>query len=95
MREDILLCKTTAKKEEMSPWKCNRRIIFGVTGGIAAYKAPDILRAGGSRTVRWMSSLRALPKVRKSLVLSTLTGRKVGVKDFCRLKRVGRYPTSR
>ena len=62
----------------MSPWKRNRRILFGVTGGIAAYKAPDILRGwreDGCEVDVILS--RSAEEFVSPLVLSTLTGRKV------------------
>ncbi|HPX03152.1 MAG TPA: bifunctional phosphopantothenoylcysteine decarboxylase/phosphopantothenate--cysteine ligase CoaBC [Synergistaceae bacterium] len=62
----------------MSPWKCNRRIIFGVTGGIAAYKAPDILRGWRKQDCEVDVILtRSAEEFVSPLVLSTLTGRKV------------------
>lgn len=68
----------------MNPWKHNRKILFGITGGIAAYKAPDILRGwrkmGCEVEVILTSSAE---KFVSPLVLSTLTGKKVWrEKDF-------------
>lgn len=62
----------------MTRWKNNKKIVLGVTGGISAYKAPEILRAlvkagcdvevvltaGGERFV-------------SPMVLSTLAGKRV------------------
>ena len=68
----------------MSPWKHNRRILFGVTGGIAAYKAPDILRGWRKEGCEVEVILTGSAEEFVSpLVLSTLTGRKVWLeKDF-------------
>lgn len=62
----------------MSPWKHNRRILFGVTGGIAAYKAPDILRGWRKEGCEVEVILTgSAEKFVSPLVLSTLTGRRV------------------
>ncbi len=62
----------------MSPWKRNRRILFGVTGGIAAYKAPDILRGWRKEGCEVDVILsRSAEEFVSPLVLSTFTGRKV------------------
>jgi len=69
---------------QMSPWKRNRRILFGITGGIAAYKAPDILRGWTKQGCEVEVILtRSAEEFVSPLVLSTLTGRKVWLeKDF-------------
>ena len=62
----------------MSPWKRNRRILFGVTGGIAAYKAPDILRGWRREGCEVEVILsRSAEEFVSPLVLSTLSGRKI------------------
>lgn len=68
----------------MSHWKRNRRILFGITGGIAAYKAPDILRGWIKEGCEVEVILtRSAEEFVSPLVLSTLTGRKVWrEKDF-------------
>ena len=66
----------------MSPWKHNRRILFGITGGIAAYKAPDILRGWRREGCEVEVILtRSAEEFVSPLVLSTLTGRKVWRED--------------
>ena len=72
------------KRMQMSPWKLNRRILFGITGGIAAYKAPDILRGWIKEGCEVEVILtRSAEEFVSPLVLSTLTGRKVWLeKDF-------------
>jgi len=68
----------------MSQWKQNKRILFGVSGGISAYKAPDILRG-------WMKAgcevetilTDAAEQFVSPLVISTLTRRRVWLeRDF-------------
>ena len=62
----------------MSPWKRNRRILFGITGGIAAYKAPDILRGWRREGCEVEVILsRSAEEFVSPLVLSTLAGRKI------------------
>ena len=62
----------------MSPWKRNRRILFGITGGIAAYKAPDILRGWRREGCEVEVILsRSAEEFVSPLVLSTLSGRKI------------------
>lgn len=62
----------------MLKWKDKRRIVLGVTGGIAAYKAPEILRAlvkaGCEVEVVLTESAEAFVS---PMVLSTLAGRRV------------------
>lgn len=69
---------------QMSPWKRKRRILFGITGGIAAYKAPEILRGWTKEGCEVEVILtRSAEEFVSPLVLSTLTGRKVWLeKDF-------------
>lgn len=62
----------------MNQWKSNKKILFGISGGIAAYKAPDILhglvKAGCEvETILTESSEQFV----SPLVLSTLSGRSV------------------
>lgn len=62
----------------MSLWKSDKKILFGISGGIAAYKAPDILhglvKAGCEvETILTESAERFV----SPLVLSTLSGRRV------------------
>lgn len=68
----------------MSHWKANRKILFGISGGIAAYKAPDILhgwiKAGCEVEVILTESAEQFVS---PLVLSTLSKRRVWCeKDF-------------
>lgn len=68
----------------MSQWKKNRKILFGVSGGISAYKAPDILRGwikAGCEVETVLSE--AAEQFVSPLVISTLTGRRVWLEgDF-------------
>ena len=65
-------------------WKKGRRILLGITGGIAAYKVPDLVRrlrsAGNEVEIILTESAERLVS---PLVLSTLSGRRVWLqKDF-------------
>ncbi len=66
----------------MLPWKSDRRILLAVTGGIAAYKAPEIVRAlkKASCDVEVLLS-RAAASMVSPLVLSTLAGRRCRVEE--------------
>lgn len=66
----------------MLPWKSERRILLAVTGGIAAYKAPEIVRTlkQASCDVEVMLSKAASAMV-SPLVLSTLTGKRCWVEE--------------
>lgn len=62
----------------MSSWKNNRRILLGISGGISAYKIPELVRAwvkSGSKVEIIMT--QAAESFVSPLVLSTLTGRAV------------------
>lgn len=62
----------------MSQWKSNRRILFGISGGIAAYKAPDILHGWIKAGCEVETILTAnAERFVSPLVLSTLSGRRV------------------
>ncbi|HPU77554.1 MAG TPA: bifunctional phosphopantothenoylcysteine decarboxylase/phosphopantothenate--cysteine ligase CoaBC [Thermosynergistes sp.] len=59
-------------------WKSNRRVLFGISGGISAYKAPQIVRALRSYNCEVEIILtEAAEKFVAPLVLSTLAERKV------------------
>lgn len=62
----------------MSPGLTGRRVLLGVTGGIAAYKAPEIVRALQKRgaTVHCVATEKALRLVSRD-ALATLTGHAV------------------
>ena len=62
----------------MSPGLTGRRVLLGVTGGIAAYKAPEIVRALQKRgaTVRCVATEKALRLVSRD-ALAALTGHSV------------------
>lgn len=68
----------------MSPWKQNKKILFGISGGIAAYKAPDILHSwvkSGCEVETILSE--AAEQFVSPLAISTLTKRRVWLeKDF-------------
>ncbi len=66
----------------MNLWKHKRRILFGVSGGIAAYKAPDILRGWRKEGCDVEVILtRSAEEFVSPLVISTLTGRRVWRED--------------
>lgn len=58
-------------------WKRNRRILLGISGGIAAYKAPDLVRgfSGHGNEIEVVLTEAAETLV-SPLVLSTLSGRR-------------------
>ena len=62
----------------MQSWKTNRRILLGITGGIAAYKIPHLVRlitkAGSSAQVIMTDNARNFVA---PMTLGTLSGRKV------------------
>jgi len=65
-------------------WKRNRRILLGVSGGIAAYKAPDLVRGfvGLGNEVEVVLT-EAAEKLVSPLVLSTLSNRRTWLqRDF-------------
>lgn len=68
----------------MSQWKRNKKILFGISGGIAAYKAPDILHGwikSGCEVETILSG--AAEQFVSPLAISTLTKRRVWLeKDF-------------
>lgn len=68
----------------MSQWKQNKKILFGVSGGIAAYKAPEILRTWVKAGCAVETILtEAAEQFVSPLVVSTLTGRRVWLeRDF-------------
>ena len=62
----------------MVPWKTDRKILLAVTGGISAYKAPDILRGlvkAGCRVEVVLTE--DAERFVSPMVLSTLAGRRV------------------
>ena len=62
----------------MSTWKNNRRILLGISGGIGAYKIPELVRTwvkSGSQVEIIMT--KSAESFVTPLVLSTLTGRAV------------------
>lgn len=62
----------------MSTWRNNRRILLGISGGIGAYKIPELVRAwvkSGSQVEIIMT--KSAESFVTPLVLSTLTGRAV------------------
>lgn len=68
----------SARKRAMIDWKQNKKIVLGVTGGISAYKAPEIVRAlikGGCQVEVVLTSDGE--RFVSPLVLSTLAGKKV------------------
>lgn len=66
----------------MLPWRCRRRLLLAVTGGIAAYKTPDLVRAlrKADCDVEVVVSSAAATMV-SPLVLSTLAGRRCWVEE--------------
>lgn len=66
----------------MNEWKRNRRILFGISGGIAAYKAPDILHGWIKAGCEVETILtKAAEQFVSPLVLSTLSKRRVWRED--------------
>ncbi|MGI6443112.1 MAG: bifunctional phosphopantothenoylcysteine decarboxylase/phosphopantothenate--cysteine ligase CoaBC [Synergistaceae bacterium] len=62
--------------KSMSQWKKNKKILFGISGGIAAYKAPDILHSWIKAGCEVETILtKAAEEFVSPLVLSTLSGR--------------------
>lgn len=68
----------------MSQWKQNKKILFGISGGISAYKAPDILRGWIKAGCEVETVLtEAAEQFVSPLVISTLTKRRVWLeRDF-------------
>jgi phosphopantothenoylcysteine decarboxylase/phosphopantothenate--cysteine ligase len=75
-------------------WKKNRRILLGISGGIAAYKAPDLVR--GFRTLGNEVEVvltEAAEKLVSPVVLSTLSGRRTWrQEDFLGLENGWKIP---
>jgi len=66
----------------MLEWKSNRRILIGISGGISAYKIPEIVRAirkGGNDVEVIMT--KAATSFVTPLTLSTLTGRRTWLEE--------------
>jgi len=65
-------------------WKKGRRILLGITGGIAAYKIPELVRRlKGSGNEVEIILTESAERLVSPLVLSTLSGRRVWLqKDF-------------
>lgn len=68
----------------MSQWKQNKKILLGVSGGISAYKAPDLLRSWVKAGCEVETILtEAAEQFVSPLVISTLTKRRVWLEsDF-------------
>lgn len=69
---------------KMSLWKQNKKILFGISGGIAAYKTPDILRTWIKAGCEVETILtEAAEQFVSPLVISTLSKRRVWLeRDF-------------
>lgn len=69
-------------KTPMPDWKSNRNVVLGITGGISAYKGPEIVRAlvkAGCEVEVVLTS--GAERFVSSMVLSTLAGRRVWRED--------------
>ena len=66
----------------MLEWKSNRRILIGISGGISAYKIPEIIRAirKNGNDVEVILTQSATSFI-TPLTISTLTGRRAWLEE--------------
>lgn len=69
-------------RAQMNQWKRNKKILFGITGGISAYKAPDILRGWVKEGCEVETILtESAEQFVSPMVISTLTKRRVWLEE--------------